>query len=422
LRSFLKNKSSEELKTAIMQLSEKEAALLLYDWEGLWARDKQLLPDGKWDTWLILAGRGFGKTRTGAETVRVWKDTNPIIHLVGPTASDARDVMVEGESGILNISPPDDRPTYEPSKRRLTWANGAKAIIFSADEPDRLRGPQCFKAWADELAAWRYDDAWDQLQFGLRLGANPQCIVTTTPRPTLLVRDLAKNPNTHITKGTTYENKSNLAAKFFTTVISKYEGTRLGRQELNAEILEDIQGALWKMTLLDRNRVSKLPDLKRIVVAVDPAVTSNKDSDETGIVVAGLGFDNLCYVMEDISGIYSPNVMAGTVIKAYQDFKADRVVAEVNNGGDMIETILRNADKTISYKSVHASRGKVIRAEPVVALYEQGRIKHCGNLSKLETQMTTWNAGEGEKSPDRVDALVWAITDLMLGNNFNNDW
>ncbi|GAA4299515.1 terminase family protein [Nibribacter koreensis] len=399
-----------------MQLSETEAALLLYDWEGLWARDKQLLPEGIWDTWLILAGRGFGKTRTGAETVRVWKEDNPIIHLVGPTASDARDVMVEGESGILNISPPNDRPVYEPSKRRLTWSNGAKAIIFSADEPDRLRGPQCHKAWADELAAWRYDDAWDQLQFGLRLGDNPQCIVTTTPRPTLLVRELAKNPNTHITKGTTYENKANLAAKFFTTVISKYEGTRLGRQELNAEILEDIEGALWKMSLLDRNRVTSLPPFKRVVVAIDPAVTSNKDSDETGIIVAGLGYDNLAYVLDDLSGTYSPNVMAGTAIKAYNEHQADRVVAEVNNGGDMVEAILRNIDKSISYKSVHASRGKVTRAEPVVALYEQGRVKHYGNLAKLETQMTTWNAGEGEKSPDRVDALVWALTDLMLTN------
>lgn len=387
---------------------------LQYRW-NINARDKQKLPAGKWSTWLIKAGRGYGKTRAGSETVRIWKETNPLIHLVGRTAGDVRDTMVEGESGILACSPSYDRPHYEPSKRRITWKNGAKAVCFSAEEPDALRGPQCYKAWADELATWKYDrDTWDNLQMGLRLGINPQCIITTTPKPTKLIRELIADENTYVTNGTTYENKANLSKSFFEFIIKKYEGTSLGRQELLAEMLEDVEGALWKMQTIEDNRVNKLPELKRIVIPIDPAATATKDSDETGIVPVGIDFNGIGYVLDDLSGIYSPNDWAGTAIKAYNDYKADRIIGEANNGGDMIETIIRNIDSTVSYRKVWASRGKMTRAEPIAALYEQDKVKHFGNLSELETEMTTWMALDGQRSPNRIDSLVWGLTELML--------
>ncbi len=385
-----------------------------YRW-NLTARDKQKLPEGEWSTWLILAGRGFGKTRTGAETVRMWKEDNPLIHFVGRTAADVRDTMVEGESGILACSPDYDRPLYEPSKRRLTWSNGAKAVLFSAEEPDALRGPQCYKAWADELATWKYDqDTWNNLQMGLRLGVNPQCVITTTPKPTKLVRELVADENTHITSGTTYENRDNLSKSFFDFIIKKYEGTTLGRQELEAELLKDVKGALWKMQTIEDNRVRKLPELRRIVIPIDPATTSTMDSDETGIVPVGLDNNGIGYVIDDLSGIYSPNDWANKAIKAYNDHKADRIIGEANNGGDMIETIIRNIDKSVSYRKVWASKGKTTRAEPIAALYEQNRIKHYGNLATLETEMTTWMALDGQRSPNRIDSLVWGLTELML--------
>ncbi len=385
-----------------------------YNWE-LTAREKQKIPEGDWQTWLILAGRGFGKTRTGAETIRQWKDDYPIIHLVAATSADVRDIMIEGESGLLNISPKWDKPVYHASKRKVTWSNGAYALLFSADEPDRLRGPQCHKAWADELATWRYPDAWDQLQFGLRLGNNPQCVVTTTPRPTKIIKELAKDETTMITTGSSYENKDNLAAAFYDKIIKKYEGTRIGRQELNAEILEDVEGALWKSNVIDPYRVSKAPELIKIVVAIDPAVTSNQDSNETGIIAVGYnniqGYQHF-YVLDDYSGTYTPNQWATRSIQMYDFLEANEIIAETNNGGDLVETVIKSIDSNIPYKKVHASRGKVTRAEPVVGLYEQGRVHHIGSLSKLEDQMTTWDAGAGDPSPDRVDALVWAISSL----------
>ncbi len=408
LSSDLIESLPKQRKVEITQLLTE----LSYRWDHV-ARPKQRLPEGDWITWLILAGRGFGKTRTGAETVRLWARTNPIIHIVGATAADARDIMIEGESGILAISPPDDRPIYEPSKRRLTWNNGSKAIIYSADEPDRLRGPQCYKAWCDEMAAWRYPESWDQLNMGLRLGNSPQVIVTTTPRPTKLIRELAKDKHTYITTGTTYENKANLAKAFFHQVLTKYEGTRLGRQEINAEILEDVEGALWTSKLIESTRVTKHPDLKRIVVAIDPAATSKKDSDKSGIVVVGKGINGHNYVLDDKSGIYTPNEWARVVIGLYERYQADRVVGEVNNGGEMIEAVLRNVAPNIAYKSVHATRGKALRAEPVVSLYEQGKMHHVGLFADLEEEMTGWAPDLGLSSPDRMDALVWAATELM---------
>jgi len=412
LKDSIKTIPRSQLKKAIDSLNQEEVAFLSYDWD-LIARDKQLLPAGDWSTWLILAGRGWGKTRTGAETIRKWKEIYPIIHCVGPTAADVRDVIIEGESGLLAISPPWDFPNYEPSKRRITWNNGSYAVLFSADEPDRFRGPQCYAAWADELAAWRYPESWDQLLIGNRLGEKNPTLVTTTPRPTKIIKDLIKDKTTHVTRGTTYENRENLSGRFLQVILDKYQGTRIGRQELMAELLEDVEGALWTLAMIEQNRVNEHPELKRIVVAVDPAVSANKNSDETGILITGLGINNHGYVLDDASGIFTPNEWAQRSVFNYTKFNADRIVAEVNNGGDLVETNIRIVNSNVSYKSVHASRGKIIRAEPIVALYEQGKIHHVGRLDKLEDQMTTWDA-QSSQSPDRVDALVWGFTELML--------
>ncbi len=365
--------------------------------------------------WLLLAGRGFGKSRTGAEWVReqVESGRSRRIALVAPTAADVRDVMIEGESGLLAICPPWNMPVYESSKRRLTWPNGAIATTYSAEEPDRLRGPQHDAAWCDEVAAWRYPETWDMLMFGLRLGVDPRCVVTTTPKPIPIIRNLLKNPTTAITRGSTYENRANLAEAFFEQIVAQYEGTRLGRQELYAEVLDDVEGALWTRALIDQHRVKVAPELKRIVVAIDPAITASDDSDETGIVVAGLGVDNHGYALDDLSLRASPDGWARRAVEAYHARKADRIVAEVNQGGDMVEYTIRTVDPRASIKKVHAARGKQTRAEPIVALYEQGRIHHVGVLPQLEEQMCNWVPGMD--SPDRMDAAVWAFTELMLG-------
>lgn len=408
-----------EQQKRIAALSDEEAEALLYEWA--WhARPNQLAPEGNWTHWLILAGRGFGKTRTGAEWVRQ-KAAGTIarrIALVAATASDARDVMVEGQSGILACSPPWDMPLYEPSKRRLTWKNGSIATTYSADEPDRLRGPQHDAAWCDELAAWRYPDAWDMLVMGLRLGINPQAVVTSTPRPIKIIKELAASPDTVITRGSTYENRANLAPSFFTKIINKYEGTRLGRQELYAEILLDNPGALWQRDQIDGLRVKTAPSLPRVVVAIDPAVTSHADSDETGIVGAGFGEDKHCYILRDASMRGTPDEWAQAAVMLYHELQADMIIGETNNGGDMIATILRTIDPNIPYKAVHASRGKMVRAEPISALYEQGKVHHVGMFPQLEDQMCDWEPTTGRKSPDRMDALVWAVTELMTGQQF----
>lgn len=303
---------------------KQRAELVKFDW-SLAARESQRLPVGfDWTTWLILAGRGFGKTRTGAETVRSWvfDQREQYVNLIGATADDARDIMIQGESGILAICPRHQRPIYKKSERKLCWPNGAESLIFTADEPERLRGKQHSKLWADELAAWRYPDAWDQAMLGLRLGLYPQAVVTTTPRPTKLVKEIAKDPDTIITTGSTYDNKENLAPKFFKSIIKKYEGTRLGRQELNAEILDDNPNALWKRSSIDANRVTECPELKRIVIGVDPAVTSKADSDLTGIVGAGLGVDDEYYVITDASILATPAQWAHKAVVTYVELKA----------------------------------------------------------------------------------------------------
>jgi phage terminase large subunit-like protein len=332
--------------------------------------------------------------------------------------------MVEGESGILATAPNWFRPVYEPSKRRLTWPNGAIATTYSADEPERLRGPQHDAAWADEAAAWRYPDAWDMLMFGLRLGRDPRAIVTTTPKPVKLIRDLlAKDrKDVRVTRGSTYENKANLAAAFLRQIVRRYEGTRLGRQELLAELLDDVPGALWSRLILEQTRARTAPQMQRIVVAIDPATSTEEKSDETGIIVAGLGENGHGYLLEDLSGQYSPTEWAKRAIGAYHLWKADRIVGEINQGGDMVEATLRAVDGNIPYRGVHASRGKAVRAEPVSALYEQKRIHHVGVLATLEDQMCGMTIDFDKKvagySPDRLDAAVWAFTELLGASDF----
>lgn len=384
------------------------------------ARPDQLPPAGDWLTWLILAGRGWGKSRTGAEWVRSLAEgaITPRIALVGPTAADVRDTMVEGESGILATASDLCRPVYEPSKRRLTWPNGVQATLFSSEEPDRLRGPQHGAAWADELAAWRnLDEAWSMLQFGLRIGARPRTVITTTPKPVKLLKRLVARDGDGvvITRGSTRDNAANLAPAFLEQVTRQYAGTRLGRQELEAEILDDVEGALWRRDLIDdhrRDRVDKA-DLRRIVVAIDPAVSVSEGSDETGIVVAAIDGQGRGFVLEDLSGKYAPSEWASIAVEAYRRWEADRIVAESNQGGAMVESTIRVVAPSAPVTLVRASRGKVARAEPVSALYEQGRVHHVGSLQSLEDQLCSFEPGSS-KSPDRLDALVWALTELML--------
>lgn len=399
-------------------LTNAEAEMLLYDWP-FWARDHQLPPGGSWTHWLLLAGRGFGKTRTGAEWVR-YRIENKLsrrVALVAPTAADVRDTMVEGESGILAVSPPWVRPVFEPAKRRLTWPCGAVATLFSADEPDRLRGPQHDGAWVDELAAWRYQEvAWDMLLFGLRLGQNPQCCITTTPRPTPLIQALVQDKNVHLTHGTTFDNLDNLAPTFKEDVIAKYKGTRLGRQELMAEILSDTPGALWSKDMIEKIDPDHLPPLERIVMAVDPPVSTGQSADECGVIVAALGQDGCGYVLADLSSQgLSPLSWAKQIAVAYYRYEASELIIEVNQGGDLVETLVKQVDRGLNVRPVRASKSKLARAEPVALLYEKGQVFHCDEFSELNQQLCHYTPnGNSGHSPDRLDALVWALTALMV--------
>ena len=406
-------------RAALAALDDTKAARLLHDWPS-WRRGKQHPPAGDWRVWLLMAGRGFGKTRSGAEWVRgrVEAGLARRVALVVPTAADARDVMIEGESGLAAIAPQEFRPHYEPSRRRLTWPNGAIATAFSAEEPERLRGPQHDAAWCDELAAWRYDAAWDNLMFGLRLGRDPRCVVTTTPKPVRLVRMLAGAAGNWValTRGATRENEANLAPAFLAAIVKRYEGTRLGRQELEAELLEDVPGALWSRAMLEREgaRVARPPDLRRIVIAIDPAASAGEDADETGIIAAGLSWDGHGYVLEDLSGHFTPHQWAVRALAAHRKLAADRIVGEVNNGGDMVEATLRAVEPAAAFRAVRASRGKAVRAEPIAALYERGRVHHVGAFPALEDQMCGFTGARAAPSPDRLDALVWALSELMI--------
>ena len=420
-----------ERRKILQSLTPAQAEAALYDWR-VWARPNQIQPPGDWRYWLTLAGRGGGKTRTGAETVREWA-SNPLdapIHLVAPTASAVRKVMIEGPSGLLSCYPTNARPFYEPSRGQVTWPNGNVALTFSAEEPERLRGPQCGKFWADELAAWApqtIQATWDNLMFGFRAGEDLRGVITTTPKPIKLVRDLLANPKTAVTRWSTYENRAVLAPDFFDDIVTKYEGTRLGRQELLAEVLDDMPGALWTRQMIDAGRIPYVQvrwDLIiRTVVAVDPAVTSGPESAETGIVVAALVRSGHVLVLADLSLRDTPGKWARVAVNAYRSRRADRIVGEVNNGGDLVEGNIRAADANVAYRAVHASRGKIRRAEPVAALYEQGRVHHVmqdqqhgSDFGLLEDQMCTYNPAtvENQASPDRMDALVWAITELVI--------
>jgi phage terminase large subunit-like protein len=389
---------------------------LEHDWRSQ-ARPEQLPPSGDWSIWLVLAGRGFGKTRCGAEWVRAQAEAGLASHigLLGPTSSDVRDVMV---ATLLEIAPNSNRPLYEPSKRSLTWPNGVQAFALASEEPERIRGFGFSIAWLDEMCAWRnVNETFDLLQFTMRRGRRPRQCITTTPKPIPLLRTLLKRDDVVVTKGSTSDNVKHLAPTFLQTIVSRYQGTRLGRQELDAEILDDAPGAIFRRDLIEAARLPASTaemDFERVVIGVDPAVSVGEDSDLTGIVACGLDFRGDGHVLEDASGKYLPHEWAQRAIGLYRKWAGGRIVCEVNNGGAMVEATIRSVDLNVSYKSVHASKGKYARAEPVSALYEQGRIHHCGLFAELEDEMCGHSPGMSGKSPDRMDALVWAFTELMV--------
>jgi phage terminase large subunit-like protein len=430
LAQIISGLSEKASKKLLLGLTEAECEALLYDWK-FWARANQLPPEDDWFCWLILAGRGFGKTRTAVEWIRgqvegmtpltVPENAPERIALVADTILDGRATMIEGESGIIACSPPNFRPIYEVTSRKLTWPNGIVAFLYSSEAPDQLRGPQHHMAWGDEIAKWAHgEETWDNLLFGLRLGATPRVMVTTTPRNNALMKKLLAQENTYITRGSTFDNTAHLPAKFMDQVLGKYKGTRLGRQEIYGEFLGDTQGALWTRNLIEQaflGQVYKDINWQRIIVAVDPPVTSGAKADACGIIVAGIDAAGIGYLIADRSAHgLTPYGWAAKALKSYRDYEADRLVAEVNNGGELVESLLRQIDPEVSYKAVRASKGKYSRAEPVAALYEQGRIKHLGGFAELEDEMCalTIKGLEGGKSPDRTDALVWAFTELML--------
>ena len=383
------------------------------------ARKKQLAPEGDWHIWMILAGRGFGKTRLGAEDIAMYamRYPNSNLAVVAPTHGDLRRVCFGGPSGLLSVIPKEcflkssDQKGYSSSVSEIRLWNGSKITGFAAQEPERLRGPQFHRAWCDELASWRYPEAFDQLMFGLRLGDNPQCVITTTPKPTKIIKELVERKDAYVTTGSTFENEANLAESALKMLKERYEGTNLGRQELYAEIIEAFEGALWKPALIDEARIQEKKEMSKIIVAIDPAVTANQNSDETGIIVVGKCFNNEYHVLEDLSGRHKPDAWGKIAINAFYEWEADVIVAEVNNGGDLVEGLIRRIDSNISYRSVRATRGKILRAEPIAALYEQRRVHHVGVFSELESQMCSYT-GDTTSSPDRLDALVWGLTEL----------
>ena len=423
---YLRSLPPEEQESFLNSLPEDRLKFLQKDWL-FWARDEQF-PPSMWGRdgcfiWNIRSGRGWGKTRTGAETfiflIRFGEYKHP--NLVGATAEDVRDLMIEGESGILACAPPDFYPTYIPTQKKLIWPNGVISKIYYGTEPNKARGPQSDLLWTDEIAKWQYpEETFDNLLFGLRLGPNPLCMITSTPRPTKFLMELERRTDPKgrkscvVTRGNTKDNYANLSDVFISTIITKYEGTRLGRQELEGDFLDDNPDALWKRSTIDENRVKKIPDLlDYVVVGVDPAATSKEGSDDTGIVVAARGRDGHGYILGDYTCHETPLKWGEAVITAYNRHEANLVVGEVNNGGDMVENTIKGISPGIPFKAVHASRGKALRAEPVSSLYEQGKIHHFGTFRELEDQQCEWIPG-AEKSPDRIDALVWAVTELNL--------
>lgn len=406
----------------LASLTDEQAYELLWDWRA-WARPEQIAPEGDWLTWVIDAGRGFGKTRAGAEWVReqVYAGCKRIA-LVGETYKDLVEVMCFGDSGLASVFPPHEAPKIVANPNvQVTFHTGAIALGYNATQPAQLRGPQFDAAWCDELAKWRYArETWDMLQFGLRLGQRPQALVTTTPRPIPLLREIMAHPTTVVTRGSTFDNAANLAGSFLERIREQYEGTRLGRQELFAEMLDDLPGALWTREDFDKHRVREAPDMQRVVVAIDPSGTSGDDEgDSVGIVIAGRGVDGRGYVLADRTCRLSPLGWGRRAVEAYHEFRADRIVAERNFGGAMVEHVIRTTEQGVSYREVVASRGKVVRAEPVAALYEKGRVSHVGGFPDLEDQCCQIGPDGyiGEGSPDRADALVWALTELMVSGS-----
>ncbi|GAB4575457.1 MAG: terminase family protein [Rhodothalassiaceae bacterium] len=408
-------------------LSAEAALALIHDWD-FWARPSQVPPAGDWFCWLVLAGRGFGKTRIGAEWVRALvAGKSPLtappgapgrIALVGDSAADVRDVMIEGESGLMSVTPRAQRPVFEPSRRRLSWPNGAVAFIYAATDPEQLRGPQHHAAWADEIAKWhRGEEAWSNLVLGLRLGKAPKVVATSTPRPLAWIERLAAEPTTAVTGGSTFENRANLPSRFLEEISRLYAGTRLGGQELEGLLLKDREGALWTRAMIEDCRVRQdaLPPFERVLVAVDPPASHGEKADACGIIAAGRVADGTVYILEDASmqGL-RPAEWARQAIAVYRRHNADRLIGEVNNGGDMVEAVLRQIDPGLSYRAVRASRGKIARAEPVAALYEQGRVRHAGIFTALEDEMCSYTGSKQGDSPDRLDALVWCVHDLAL--------
>ena len=428
--AWLASATPEMIDEFLNGLSDTALAALPWVFE-FWALPHQLPPEGDWRTWVIMGGRGAGKTRAGAEWVRAQvegarpgdKGRARRVALVGETLDQVREVMIFGESGILACSPPDRRPEWQAGRRRLEWPNGAVAEVFSAHEPESLRGPQFDAAWSDELAKWKKgEQAWDMLQFALRLGDLPQQVVTTTPQNVAVLKAVLRNPSTVLTHAPTEANRAHLAGSFLAEVRARYAGTRLGRQELDGELLEDAEGALWTSAGLEAARIDAAPAFDRVVVAVDPPVTGGRSSDECGIVVAGVVMQGppqswRAVVLEDASVAgASPEGWAQAAIAAFRHHNADALVAEVNQGGDLVTDLIRSLDGSITVRAVRASRGKVARAEPVAALYEQGRVQHLRGLQGLEDQMCRMSLQgfQGRGSPDRVDALVWALHELMI--------
>lgn len=403
------------------KFSQAEWTAILTDWDWI-GRDEQQPPPGDWRYWLYLAGRGTGKTRAGAEyTISMAKDGCPYPNIISSTAADVRDVCIEGESGILACAPPDFMPDYKPGTTRLIWPNGVISNLYSADAPERLRGPQHGFLWCEEMAAWKSGRAWDMAKFGLRLGPDPRVVITTTPKPRRHILDLHAHPRTVVTTGTTHDNKANLPAAYLEEILDQYEGTSLGRQEIYAILLREREGALWnRAEMIDAHRVSKAPSLLRIVIAVDPAASTGTH----GIVVFGVamvGGKLHGYVLADESMQGKPGEWAQKVVYLYHHWKADRIVAERNNGGEMVRTTISSADDRVPIKLVWASKGKITRAEPVSARYEQGRIHHVGVFPDLEDQMCNYDGTpDPDGSPDRMDALVWGATETMLGKRTKN--
>lgn len=426
----------EQVSRLISGLTEAEADALLHDW-SYWARPEQLEPDGDWwVTWLYMGGRGAGKTRTGAEWIRESvKAGVRSLGMIGSTTDDVRSVMIEGISGLLTTSYAGDRdkygrpmgiPDFQPSKRRLVYENGAVVKYYSAEEPERLRGPQHERVWCDEVGAWQYaQETWDMMLFGLRVGEAPRVMATTTPRPIPLIKSIVREGTTVKTHSTTNKNRANLAPSFLKTIVGKFQGTRLGRQELEGELLEDIPGALFTRANIEKNRVTKdrLPAFKRIVVAVDPSgAGSDEDTgaNEIGIVVAALGTDDKCYCLRDATLLGSPRTWAAVAVALFGEFGADCIVAEINYGGHMVDFVIRAIDPRIPYKPVTATRGKMVRAEPISTLAEQNRVKWVGAFPLLEDELCsfTQNGYVGGGSPNRGDAFIWAATELMLGDGY----